>query len=304
MNKILPFDDDVLIDTYHYLAYPFGVLRASFKDETYYNSVIKHCSNLIWYGSDATTQLAFDSDFFTYWDSFKRKEINNEFITKVKKEKALYIIKSINENNYVYLCVDDFYMPRRFDYKKRHFKHDLLIYGYDDFLEIFMIAGYNDKGHYCTDYLSFQDFYKANPEDLVLLAVDDRYELNYKKNDYMEFLKSYISSNEKDRGLNSCYRLLEFIDAIDTDFELYDIKPFIVFLKHKSVIHLVMNRIMGNNCHSDLYNKYEKQFDLCDRIKLSMIKYRFTKERKILSDVKELLKESIEIDVDCLLRIL
>ncbi len=303
MRKTLPFYSDVHVDTYHYLAYPYGIIKANYNNEQYYNSLFKHCSSLIWYGANSPTQLAFDSYYFTWWEHFKKEEIDNSLIKSQSNSIVKYIKSCIDKNRYIYLCVDDYYIPNRFCYKREHFKHDLLIYGYDDSSKSFLIAGYNNKGHYSIDNLSFEDLVKANPEDFVLLSVNEKYALKYNKSDYLELINRYILSDEKTRGINSLYKLLDYVDEIKNDYTLYDVKPFIVLLKHKSVIHMLLNKAKDKSSYEDLILKYENQFDICNKIKFSMMKYRFTKDKTLLSDVKTMINESMDLDYHCLQKI-
>ena len=116
----------------------------------------------------------------------------------------------------------------------------------------------------------------------------------------MELINRYIQSSEETRGINSLFKLLDFVDEIYNDYMLYDVKPFIVLQKHKSVMYMLLKKAESKYPYDDLILKYENQFDICNRIKFSMMKYRFTKDKTLLSDVKKMINESIDIDYHCL----
>jgi hypothetical protein len=44
--------------------------------------------------------------------------------------------------------IDEYYIPERTRYKRDHFKHDLLVYGYDDENKMFTVIGYGVNRHY------------------------------------------------------------------------------------------------------------------------------------------------------------
>ena len=179
----------------------------------------------------------------------------------------------------------------------------MLIYGYDDSNKHFMIAGYNNTGHYSTDSLYFEDFAIANPEDFVLLTVNEDYRLDYNRDDYKKLLGKYILSCEEEKGINSCYRLFEYVNEIQNNYDLYDVKPYIMLLKHKYVIHMLLNKIVENASNNTFYRKYNEQLDLCNKIKFLMMKFGFNKDVNVLETVKRMISESIELDRYCLLQI-
>jgi amino acid adenylation domain-containing protein/non-ribosomal peptide synthase protein (TIGR01720 family) len=110
---------------------------------------------------------------------------------------------SINEKNPVILSVDCFYSPIRLDmYKKQHWSHSLLVYGYDDLEEVVHVIEQNDINSltYRRTTLSYQSlleayngyitnfrkgekdvsvlkFYKIDNWDMEISRVDNRNEL-------------------------------------------------------------------------------------------------------------------------------
>lgn len=53
-----------------------------------------------------------------------------------------YLHWCIDHFYYVELCLDEYYIPDRFQYKKNHYNHYNLFYGYDDLKKIYYIMGY------------------------------------------------------------------------------------------------------------------------------------------------------------------
>lgn len=55
-----------------------------------------------------------------------------------------FFVWCIKHNYYVSVCIDEYYLPGRRCYKKYHYQHYNLIYGYDDDKEIYYIMGFED----------------------------------------------------------------------------------------------------------------------------------------------------------------
>lgn len=71
------------------------------------------------------------------------------------------IIKQIDKGVYVLVGLDEYYMPSRPSYGKKHFNHNVLIYGYDSDKQEFLIQGYSERDVYEDRILKFTDFKKA-----------------------------------------------------------------------------------------------------------------------------------------------
>ena len=79
------------------------------------------------------------------------------------------IKQSILNEHYVAGLYDEFYIPQKFEYKKNHFLHDFLLYGFDDQTQEFFSYGYiKGEGNYhiCKEFsIKYSDFIKS-----ILLA--------------------------------------------------------------------------------------------------------------------------------------
>jgi acyl carrier protein len=54
-----------------------------------------------------------------------------------------YLKERINLNQYVIICLDEFYLGEKANYQKNHFVHESMIYGYDSSKQQFIGCGYN-----------------------------------------------------------------------------------------------------------------------------------------------------------------
>lgn len=74
------------------------------------------------------------------------------------KEIVDFVVDSIDRGYYVYLNVDEYFIPDRGCYHKQHFSHDTLVHGYDLESRTFKILGFNKIGSYESTDVSFKEF--------------------------------------------------------------------------------------------------------------------------------------------------
>ena len=72
-----------------------------------------------------------------------------------------FLIESIDDGYYARLTVDEFYLPGRTSYRRRHFMHSLLVHGYDRGRGLFRAAGYLANGEYGSSPVSFTELEEA-----------------------------------------------------------------------------------------------------------------------------------------------
>lgn len=176
--KTLPFTTNVPIISYVHHAYPLGIISAHEND--YDNYLLYTYSQLVWYdhfGNYNGYELNFDVTFFKFSEAFNREYLDNDILKALGISDFIeYIISCINNNRYIYLCVDYYYLPQTDSYLLNHNNHDLLIYGYNK--DSFLCAGYNKSKKYTKLIFPFNLFRQSNPTYVELLSY------NSIKNDY------------------------------------------------------------------------------------------------------------------------
>ena len=118
-----------------------------------------------------------------------------------------YIRNKIDEGYYAILLYDEYYIPNKNCYMKRHFVHEVLVYGYDDFectMQTISLYGYQGYLKVSIDYTIFNEAYikgrlfnnnnLLSKRIVILLKKKDVdiYEFNLKK--YITSLDNYINS--------------------------------------------------------------------------------------------------------------
>ena len=72
-----------------------------------------------------------------------------------------FIKDRLDEGRYVITFVNEYYLPERAQYLKKHNVHDIMIYGYQDDEEMFVTAGFNQDAMYSTSKFSYACMEKA-----------------------------------------------------------------------------------------------------------------------------------------------
>jgi hypothetical protein len=211
-----------------------------------------------------------------------------------------FVIGKINQNQYVYIYTDEYYLPVKIFYKKTHFVHESLIYGFN-YKEKILYSMSLDKSFQFTminyDFNTFQEAYEMGKVSYKTLApwVEGRavniFSLNPEKidpvfsvNRFLAKLKEYIYSIDDhshassqwdyDKRVKRCG--LEVYDVIKQsvrgEFEglnTYDYRAFHLIAEHKKGIYKRLNYIISIyglekklSDHIMIYKKVVDQFEI------------------------------------------
>ncbi|WP_288528526.1 hypothetical protein [uncultured Eubacterium sp.] len=141
--------------TFNNIAIPVGILQSNIEnlDSWLSRYFIGTHFKLTW------NQIVFNNKPFYRWDCFNSKFINlktksiNTFISSIKE----YLLNDY----YLYLFVNEKYIPNRLSFQKRNFIHDLCVYGFNDEKQFFLISAYNAEQQYAFEKISYQELYVA-----------------------------------------------------------------------------------------------------------------------------------------------
>lgn len=86
-----------------------------------------------------------------YRDFIKRNDVNLENL----------VINSIVQDQYIQLCLNEFYVPDKKAYNNYDFIHDNLIVGFDNIKQEFTLLGYNKDNILALSLITYDDFAKA-----------------------------------------------------------------------------------------------------------------------------------------------
>ncbi len=114
--------------------------------------------------------------------------VHHNVIRKAYKKIVDFVIDAIDEDLYVQMDVDEFYIPNKALYHSRHYTRELLIYGYDAPNQTLTILGFDAKGNYTSSEVPFFNFEQAHINSISRNEQDCRVRMfKYLDNAYYEF---------------------------------------------------------------------------------------------------------------------
>lgn len=160
MASILPFEIDVEMITYQSHAFPLGIIKANMPDYE-----IWLCGKLILnrYNADKPSLLfdTKDEDLLAECGGFISSQSLSTTTLRTyceSRELINYNRAMIDQGYYISGGVDDFYIPRKSSFKKYHFDHDYILFGYNDIVGVFYSAGYLEDGRYDYFSITYDDY--------------------------------------------------------------------------------------------------------------------------------------------------
>ncbi len=211
------------------------------------------------------------------------KVIDLEFLSLSRINIIDFIVDSINMGYYVTTYLDEYYIPERISYYKFHYKHDVMIFGYDLSKSVFKIIGFNDKQQYSASYVSFSEFENSytncidKKNDVILFKAKD--ELSYEPSfsfdivNVINLLEDYYFSRDTSErlrifnnpkkdfiyGMSIYNELIKYFKAIiENDKKDMDIIQLHLLWEHKKCMvsrikYLISNNFIKKNAILDEY---------------------------------------------------
>lgn len=209
---------------------------------------------------------------------------------------------------YVYFSgVDDFYVDGKSFFKKRHFKHDGLICGYNQEDKTYCIYAYDEKWIYnkfWTPQKSFEKGRKAgDPHNNnhyicgikpLLEEIPLDYELILKNiKEYLDSSLEKYSPNERGDvyGIIVHDYIAMYVDKIhngDIAFENMDSRIFRLIWEHKKAMYERIEKVeLALNLDSQLSNEYKELIDESDKLRMIYATYRIKRKENSLPLISE-----------------
>lgn len=329
-NIILPMYEPKL-NTFNVYAALFSIIA---KDENY---LPWFYSNFISIGINTCDDTLYFTDHFTFFEYGEglsscpwlevykpsHKTIYYQYSFNIKDVLTSYL----NQNKYVWLYLDQFYIPQSNYYQKLHKEHSVLIYGYDDATNIFYIADNLDNGKFIKTVISYEQLIKAWESDIcehfrrlfrVINSKEGKYKINttHLKNQ----IEDYLSSNSIKHGVywdqipvDGPHSYVQNIQYWIFGHEVYSyIQQLIKQVKGMSGIksldlripHLLwehkkcmLERIKYLHLEMyDFYSEYENVVNNSLAIRNLTMKYNITQKDSILDEIDTRISEIVYIE--------
>lgn len=337
MNKKRLLLGEPIVVTYNYEAFPLSILAAygeNYLKWIYCNYIqLNAHRNIKKYGD---VFLAFYDNQGIKSPFLKTQNVKWTSLSSLDINLHSFIKTHINLEYYLYFQVDEYYVPERGAFGKRHYIHDLLLFGYDDDKETYNIAGYNQEGLYTISkisYIQFENAFYANnidkeenewADNIYLFKYNSKYDYKFnikllKKlmSDYLNSTNSFEEYKRYDNpqadtvyGLevyNKIVEYLHYLKAGEQPFTQYGIdnRIFRLIKEHKLImlerLHYINDYIIYIE---DLIEKYKDVLDITNKCHILAIKYRLLPKERILDKLLNYIVIVKQADEDILSELL
>lgn len=308
---VLPYNIDVEMRTYQKQAFPLGIAKANIK-----NYDVWLCGKLIQnrYNANNTSQFfdMCDEDLLSEHDGFLTTQCltatalnslaNPQELIKNNKD-------TIDQGCYISGAFDEFYIPKKWPFRKFHFAHDYLIYGYNDLLEVFYSAGYLENGRYDYFNISYNDYllgvYSQHISDTYINyhKVNSSYRADLNPPIIQEGLQYYTNSNYTDTedsldtiyGIEAWRMLAKYVS--DNKNATLDVRYGRLFMEYRYVmlerirvltkLEVIVDKRIANDYYNLVYSRARIVFSL-------FLKYNCSHKPDILSRLINLIHDTIQ----------
>lgn len=313
MEKILQIGESPIIG-YQYHAFPLSIAVLS---KNFYPWFHNNYIQLFGYEENSTSRII---DFYNYRFDFRLEsvpvidieKISSDFIAVISEDMIGFLVDCISNDRYVYVHVDEFYIPNREAYQKRHNFHDILIYGYNLEAREFHVLGFNESISFTATTVSFDDFSKSIIRNadrsffkrIYLFRLDDHEETTYEFSlrsfirELSEYLLSRTSSSTANPhdiyGINTLDFITEHYESLYATHQLdkLSVIPLHVLWEHKKSMLEKMQYIEQRYELENLSVQYRQVVKNASVIRNLLLKYNITRQDRNIVGIITKLKET------------
>lgn len=285
---VLKINENPTLRELHNTAFSFSVLETNYLPKSWI------LENFLVLRYNQT--LTYDVPFFLKWNCFSRKYVFYYRKMNIEEKIMMYI----HRGYYVYMELNEFYIPNRPSYKKQDFYHDILIYGYSKKDQTFLTIAYNKDGLYKTQTVHFSNIleayknYKHKYELKIMpFCISKKYDFsNFNKKTVCKNLSKMLYSPKKHLGKNAYVDLLNHIDSVIAENVRIDLRAFRTISEYSGVL-LYLNDFFDitESDYSSLLELKSKS----DYIFLLAIKYSITLSKTTIDKIKNEILTFIKI---------
>jgi hypothetical protein len=247
-------------------------------------------------------------DFFTFQYKFECLDTGyvRPFLLKKELDIKETIEESIRNGFYITCLIDEFFVENMSAYKKRHFDHWCLIFGFDD--QHYYCLGYLNDGKYQKFKLPKEEFISVfikKEYGLGLNSVKENYAFNNNDEIAKALLQDYIygvNTSEKygliTSRIEGTYGINIYNDLIKETDNILDVRYAHILLEHKYCVYRYLKK--NFNYRIELIEKYKTIVSNCNSIKLLSIKQYASNDINSNRRIKNLLNKTQEEEFNLL----
>ena len=146
------------ITTYLFRALPLCIILAKNNlSPWYYQHFTQICSQI---NSDGYVMLDYAEGYTFYEEVLTYNIMGIKLLTEIPDINS-FLVEKINNNQYIMICLDEFYLSQKSSFQKTHFVHESLIYAYDDGRKQFKGIGFNKQMSFIKLEFAYTEVLKA-----------------------------------------------------------------------------------------------------------------------------------------------
>ena len=284
-----------------------------------YNNYIQ-----LFFKKERAGHVTFDYIFPRYKDlsTFRTCSLDKPTFTVNSINIKDFIVRALLCKKYVIASVDEYYIENRKAFKKYHFGHDILLYGYNAKKNIFHVIGYTDSGYYQPSTVDCFEFVIAylntfGNKSIELVETVSYYHHRIETELIIASLEDYITSGNKSRlfdkskwlednetyGIATIEKIKSYIDEVDNKSINIDKRVMFTLMEHKKIMleryeHLLQHGLIKidtglKKMLTDIYDLSHVGFNLFLKFIISPNSSYLYRISNILDNIKKLELEAI-----------
>ncbi|WP_405130572.1 hypothetical protein MHB43_23915 [Paenibacillus sp. FSL H8-0317] len=256
------------------------------------------------------TGIYLNDDFYSFCPYLRVQNIKYSLLKKNNVSIVQFIIEAIDDNNYVDVLLDEFYVPQGKGYKEYTYYHGNMIYGYDLQNGIFELIGYNENNVIRRSKLTFREFESAFVEGgregwyreglISIFKIHPYSTYDFNINIMLQQLSDYVNSIDSLYSLsimqNCDTRIVHGISVYDyliRNISSYkdDMRPLHIIWEHKKIMlfrlkYLKDYNIINMTDFDQLYSEYSLIEQLALKTRNLQLKNKVRPNDKNISKIK------------------
>jgi hypothetical protein len=282
-------------NSYQFMAFPLAILAAEKKAEGWiYSNFVQTCLDMDLKSSPVPYYyFIFDYTISPFLEALK---LNREILELMHLEATAFIEGCIGLGYYIYLNVDEYYIPSRENTLKRHFSHDVMINGFDSEARALSIYGFTDRRRLECVNMEYAEFSKAysslreiEPDllQVVLYRLNRDAEFSFDIGGFCEQLEEFLQGSnssmrfralrtpwERIYGIKAYDHLIEYIDECLCNSAKIEVKIFHFLYEHKKLMKdrlefMLENAIISNR---GILAEWKYVLECCQKVRNYILK--------------------------------
>lgn len=210
--------------------------------------------------------------------------VKNLKFSNIKSDFTSCIEQNLRNGNYVYLKVNEFYIPNRKSYMLKNFIHDIFVIGFNKDSEIFYTLAFNDSNKFTETSISYSFLEKAYKScyprrNIIILGVEKKPCKLIDVNNINLQLKRNLRYN----SFFVFFPLMHHIEKCIKHKADIDMRSINIFTEHKKILQECEKYYLGGH---EINNLYEGAINL----KLLCMKYNAKKDIFVAKRIKKKIK--------------